>query len=107
MLLALAPDGEIEEFGQRVHHRNADAVQAARHLVGIVVGRVLELAARMKLGHDDLGGGNAFLLVDVGGDAPAVILDRDRAIGIERDDDRSQCPASASSIALSETSNTM
>jgi hypothetical protein len=32
-----APDLELELLGQRVHHRHADAVQAARDLVGAVV----------------------------------------------------------------------
>jgi len=52
MLLAVAPDGELEPRRQRIHHRDADAVQAARDLVGILV----ELTAGMELGHDDLGG---------------------------------------------------
>src|SRR5262245_15591115 len=52
MLLAVAPDGELEPGRERIHHRDADAVQAARDLVGILV----ELTAGMELGHDDLGG---------------------------------------------------
>ena len=75
MLLAVAPDGEVEPFGERVDHRDADAVQAAGDLVGIVVRRVLELTAGMELGHDDLGRGDAFLLVDPGRDAAAIVLD--------------------------------
>ena len=54
-------------------------MQAARHLVGILV----ELTAGMKLGHDDLGGGDAFLLMDGGGDAAPVIGDRYRAVAVE------------------------
>jgi hypothetical protein len=77
-------------------------VQAAGHLVGIVVRRVLELTAGVELGHDDLGRRDAFLGVDAGRDAAAIILDRDRAVGVQRDRMRSQWPASASSIALSD-----
>jgi hypothetical protein len=107
MLLAVAPDGQLEPFGQRVDDRDADAVEAARDLVGIVVAGVLELPARVELGHDDLGGGDAFALVDPGRDPAAIVLDADRAVGVEVIRIRSQWPASASSIALSLTSNTM
>ena len=37
MLLAVAPDGEIEPFRKRVDDADSDAVQPARDLVGIVV----------------------------------------------------------------------
>ena len=87
MLLAVAPDGEIEPFAERVHHRDADAVQAAGDLVGIVVGGVLELPAGMELGHDDLGRRHAFLGVDAGRDAAAIVLDADRSVGVEGDQD--------------------
>ena len=50
--LAVAPDREPQPFGQRVDHRHADAVQAAGDLVAVLV----ELAAGVQLGHDDLGG---------------------------------------------------
>src|SRR3546814_4232416 len=53
MLLAVAPDAQVQPVGQRVHHRDANAVEAARHLVGVAVGRVLELTARVELCHDD------------------------------------------------------
>ncbi len=85
VLLAVAPDGELQHFGERVHHRDADAVQAAGDLVGILVGGVVELPAGMELGHDDLGGGDAFLLVNPGRDAAAIVLDRDRAVRVQGD----------------------
>ena len=47
----------------------ADTVQAAGNLVGVL----LEFSAGMKLGHDDLGGGDAFFLVDVHRNAAAII----------------------------------
>ena len=55
----------------------------ARHLVGILV----ELPAGMELRHDHFGGGDAFALVDLGRDAAAVILDRHRAVGVQRHQD--------------------
>ena len=49
--LAVAPDLEVEPLRQRVDHRHADAVQAARHLVAVVV----ELAAGVEHGQHDFG----------------------------------------------------
>ena len=79
VLLAVAPDPQLEPFRERVDHRDADAVQAARDLVGVLV----ELAAGVQPGHDHLGGRDAFALVDVGRDAAAVVAHRDRAVGVE------------------------
>ena len=72
---------------QRVDDRDADAVEAAGDLVGIVVAGVLELTAGVELGHDDLGRRNAFLCMDAGRDAAAIVLDRDRSVGIQLDQD--------------------
>jgi hypothetical protein len=60
---------------------DADAVQAAGHLVAVLV----ELTAGVQLGHDDLGRGDALFLVDVGGDAAPVVGHRDRAVGVQGD----------------------
>src|SRR6185437_5601763 len=60
--------------------RDADAVQAARHLVGVLV----EFSAGVQLGHDDLGRRNAFAFVDAGRDAAAVIDHGAGAVRIER-----------------------
>ena len=49
--LAVAPDLEVEPLRQRVDDRHADAVQAAGHLVAVVV----ELAAGVQHGQHDLG----------------------------------------------------
>ena len=81
--LALALDLELQLDRKRVDDRNADPVQTAGDLVGILV----ELAARMELRHDDFGGRNAFAGVDIRRDAAAVVGDRHRPIGIERDGD--------------------
>ena len=87
MLFPVAPDGEVEPLRKRVDDADADAVEAAGHLVGVVVAAVLELSAGVELGHDDLGRRDAFALMDAGRDAAAVVLDRDRPVGIQLDDD--------------------
>ncbi len=83
VFLAVPPDGQVEPGGERVHHRDAHAVQAAGDLVGILV----ELTARVQLGHDDLGRRDALFRVQVGGDAAAVVGHGHRAVGIEGDGD--------------------
>ena len=79
MLAPVPVNGQVEPFGQRIHHRYADAVEAAGDLVGIVV----ELTAGMKLGHDHLGGGHALFRVNLDRNAAAVIGDRDRSVGVK------------------------
>ena len=49
-----------------------------------LVGVLVELPAGMELGHDDLGRRDALLLVDVDGNAAAVVGDRDRAVAVQR-----------------------
>ena len=68
--IAVAADLQLQPGGQRVHHRDADAVQAARDLVGVLV----ELSAGMQLRHDDFGSRNALPGVDSGGN-PAPVVD--------------------------------
>ena len=77
---AVSPDRELEPARQGVDHRDTDAVQAAGHLVGILV----EFSAGMQLGHDDLSGRYAFALVDVHRDTAAVVSHRARPIRVER-----------------------
>ena len=74
----ILPSRQIASFSQsreRVDHRDADAVQAAGNLVGVLV----EFSAGMQLGHDDLGRRDAFALVDAGRDAAAVVADGARS----------------------------
>ena len=80
VLLVVAPDFQLQHGGQCVHDRDADAVQAARDLVGVVVLAFAELAAGVQLGHHHLGGGDALLGVDVGRDAAAVVADGGGAV---------------------------
>ena len=87
VLLALAPDLELEHGRERVDHGHADAVQAARHLVGVVVLALAELAAGVQLRHHHLGRRDALALVDAGRDAAAVVAHGAGAVGVERDDD--------------------
>jgi len=78
--LAVAPDLEVERLRQRVDHRDADAVQAARHLVAVVV----ELAAGMQHGEHDFRRRFA-ALVQIGRDAAAVVDDGDGSVDVDGD----------------------
>src|ERR1700689_3728336 len=77
MLLAVAPDPQLQFARQCIDDGNADAVQAAGYLVGILI----EFSAGMQLGHDDLGGGDTLTLVNVDGNAAAVVAYGDGAVG--------------------------
>ena len=84
MFFAAAPDPALEPRRQRVDDRYADAVQTARNLVGILV----ELAARVKLGKDDFGSRALrhliVVVLDAGRDASSIVAHRARSIGVER-----------------------
>src|SRR5690606_41621796 len=70
-------------FGEGVHAGYAHAVQAAGHLVGVLV----ELAPCVEYGHDDLEGRPLFLLVHVGRDTPTIVLYAYRIVLMDIDDD--------------------
>ena len=76
-----AVDVDVEPGGQRVDDRGADAVQAA----GGDVGAAAELAAGVQLGEDHLDAGQAGLGLLVDRDAAAVVVDLDRAVGVQGD----------------------
>ncbi len=80
---AVAADIQLQIIRQRIDHRDADPVQAARDLVGAVV----ELSAGVQHGHDDLGGGDALLAVNVDRNAAAVVDDRYRFVRMDGDHD--------------------
>ncbi len=82
VLVAVAPDREVQPLGQRVDDRHADAVQAAGDLVAAAVA---ELAAGVEHGEDDLGGGLLLLGHRVDGDAAAVVRDRDGVVRVDDD----------------------
>jgi hypothetical protein len=79
--LAVADDVDLELLGQRVHYRDADAVEPSRHLVALA----LELAAGVKRGEHHLDGRLALALDRVHGDAAAVVGDAAATIGEELD----------------------
>ena len=85
--LAFAADRQAQHFGERVDAGHAHAVQAARHLVAVLV----ELAAGVQFGQRDFGGTALGLVLvvhlDAGGDAAAVVGDADGVVGVYRHDD--------------------
>src|SRR4051794_14327470 len=85
--VTVAADLDLERLAQRVDDGDADAVQAARHLVAATVS---ELAAGVQDGEHDLDGRPALLLHDRHGDTAAVVDDRDRVVGMDRDLDRAR-----------------
>ena len=80
---AVALDLEVEALGQGVDDGDADAVETAGDLVGLVV----ELAAGVEDGHDDLGGRLLLLLVHLDRDAAAVVDDRHGVVDVDEDVD--------------------
>ena len=81
--LAVAMHLDVQLLGERVHDGDADAVQAARHLVAAAA----ELTAGVEHGVDDLERGLPRLWLFVGGDAAAVVGDRDGLVGVDDDVD--------------------
>ena len=77
---AVAPHLHTELGRQRVDARNAHAVEAARHLVGVFV----ELAAGVQHGHHHFESRAAFLLVHVYRDTSAVVGDGYGVIFVDR-----------------------
>ena len=69
MLKPVAPDAQKEPRRQRVDDRDADAVQSAGNLVGVLV----EFPAGVQLGHDDLGRRHPFLVMDAGWNAASIV----------------------------------
>ena len=80
MRRAAAPHDERQFFGQRVDDRNADSVQAAGDLVGVVI----ELAAGVQFGHHDLRRRALFGRVGVDRNAAPVVFNRDRIVRVNR-----------------------
>ncbi len=69
---------------KRVHHRHADAVQAAGEVV-VLAG---EFAARVQAGEDQLDARDAFFRMDIHRHAAAVVGDFYRAVGMDDHFDR-------------------
>ncbi len=80
--LAAPPDLELERLRERVDDRDADAVQAARDFVAVVV----ELAAGVQNGQHDFRRGLA-ARVAVDRNAATVVDHRDRVVDVDLDVD--------------------
>ncbi len=80
--LLAARDLDLHPLGQRVRHRDADAVQAARGLVDLGI----EFAARVQRAHDHFERGLVLeFRVRIDRDAAAVVGDGDEAVGLHLD----------------------
>ncbi len=78
---AVARDLDLEPVGQRVDHRAADAVQAARGRIGLAA----ELAAGVQRGEDDLQRAEVLELgMRIDRDAAAVVAHAEPVAGLER-----------------------
>src|SRR5215218_1418744 len=75
---------------RRVALRGADARRARSRprCRRLVAAAIAELAARVKRGHDDLGGRTLLLLVLLDRDTAAIVRDRDAVVGMQGDADR-------------------
>ena len=80
--VAVTPDLDVESRRKGVDDRDADTVQTARNLVGVLV----ELPARVKRGHDDLERG-LVRFVRVDRNPAAIVDDRDAAVLVDADRD--------------------
>ena len=80
---AVAPNLQQQTGRQGIDHRYANAMQAAGHLVGVVI----EFAARMQHRHDHFRCASLLLGVQIDGNATPVIGDADGAIGVDGDVD--------------------
>ena len=81
IVLAITVDVRLQPFAQGVNHADADAVQAAGHLVAVAV----ELAAGMQSREHHLECTDLDVLVHFDGDAPPVVFDRAGAIDLNAD----------------------
>ena len=82
--LLAARDLDLHALGQRIRHRNADAVQTARGLVDLGV----EFAAGVQRAHDDFERGLVLeLWMRIDRNAAPVIGDGDKAVGLHLDFD--------------------
>ena len=79
----IAGDLDLEPLGNCIDAFRADAVGTA----GVFVVSLAVFAAGMEAGEHEFHAGNAFLLVDVHGDAAAVVTDGDGAVAVNGDVD--------------------
>src|SRR5690606_10877185 len=81
--LAIPADGEGQRGRQGVDHRHTYAVQTAGDLVGVVV----ELTTGVQHSHDDLGGRNTFLFMNIDRNTATVVLYGNGFVGVDDDAD--------------------
>ena len=84
----IAPNTQLEPGRQCIHYRNADAVQTARDLIGILV----KFTASVKLGHNHLGRRYPLFLVDINRNTAAIIGHTHRAITVQNNFDNIAIP---------------
>ena len=81
---AFASHFHVDAERQRIGHRDADAMQAARKRIGAVAGLLVELAAGVQAHEGEHDDGNLFFRVQADRDAAPVVRHRDRAIPLNR-----------------------
>jgi hypothetical protein len=81
---AFAVGGDFEPLRQRIGHRHAHAVQAAREAVG-AARALVELAAGMQPREHELDDGRLLFGVQAERNAAAVVFHADGAVGVQRD----------------------
>ena len=84
--LAIAVHGHFQPGGQGIGHAHAHTVQAAGEAVGAAIALV-ELAAGVQPGEDQLDHRGAFFRVQAAGDASAIVFHAHRAIGVQHHTD--------------------
>ncbi len=77
MDLAFAPHFHFDTEGQRIGHRDADAVQAAGKRIGGIAGLLVELAAGVQAHEGEHDDRNLFLRMQADRDAAPVVRHRD------------------------------
>ncbi len=77
--LAVTAHSDLKPFRQRVYAGYAHPVQAAGHLVGVVV----KLASGVQFGHDHLYGGHAELGMNIHGNAASVVAHGDTVVHVQ------------------------
>ena len=77
-----------EPVGKSIDNRDTDTVETSRYLVGLLI----EFSAGVQDREDDLEGTLAVLLHPVDRDAPAIILDHERAVPVDDNRDPAAVP---------------
>ena len=88
VFLAVTPDRQLETVREGVDDRDPDTMQATRDLVGIVI----EFAARVQHGHDDLGGRHPFFRMNTDRNAATIVSNADRIVRVNGDADLAAVP---------------